>query len=1011
MNKGLTLGLVFMFVFINITSISGNQIGQTSSSILQRGNILYVDGTCELTDKSNFKEDAEITASTFNHPFLYYEHDVGIENILYPEDGDACKDMKVTVEVKNYGNNNEDGIPVNIVILKEGVNEEYYGTEYIESLEPGDTVFVELPVWTPKDWQSVCKNYINYSINASILLEGDVNPNNDKKEECFTLYFGYYHDIKITAIDSPCEDGPGKTYPVKATITNVGQYSKCCIPIDIRIGKPIVLDNLLDETSWNSVPPTGWYDEHKDFSNDSGWNISYTDNSGGASPEARLRYNQAESDNILYSYDINTLNYSHCRLEFKSYIDHWSGQGLYALEAGYSTDGETWYTLWHEEPEHSEKYDIKRSIMGGNETLYIGFWVTGNPYYFDNWYIDDISVKTFDIISEYSDLACQSDDLEPGESRIFEFDDWTPDFLQYETSGSKDYIVNAVIQVKDDENPSNDIVSKYFVLDYLHDVGIDRITSPNDNTVKGDLCWDNGLPDGRGGLQCSMYLGCSNILIDDFQNEETWLIYGGHFRFVWGRGYSLGNLETVKVYLFEDEGNCNPSMDEYVIIDATDFEEYNTGNYYFGFPEIACDVEFEEVELPPGKWWIGFQPEGGSEVIAYMLTTENKGCGSMVDLQYWGYPRWTNSSYIWGTEFDFSWKLTGYSCRPSVCNYIDPGTKDISAILKNYGTFPELNLFCHAQIWEYISDPGNGTKLYEDNITDIDINIPLGGEVILDFNQFNFANEGRYGLFLSVPVDNDDFQRNNNGRYSICVDDTKPISTYELYPPDPDGENGWYVNDLEVILSAYDPLIMDVSSGVALIKYRVDGGIEQTILGSSGSFLITQADDGDDVLVEYWAIDNVGNIESKNKFFIDMDQTPPTIDLTYEVISGNPWQGWLLEFTATCNDATSGMERVEFILNDELQETVYGSGPTYQWLYRYWGDLSVDIRADAYDIAGNMASDVIEEPCSQENIIPNIYQFQSLSLTNNYTRDIGKSLIFAVFHNYLLHKLVQLGIN
>jgi hypothetical protein len=648
-------------------------------------------------------------------------------------------------------------------------------------------------------------------------------------------------------------------------------------------------------------------------------------------------------------------------MEFKSYIDYWSGSGLYALEAGYSTDGEKWYTLWHEEPEHHEKYEINCNIEGGHETLYIGFWVTGDPYFFDNWYIDDISLNVFNLVPEYS-YSYEIVEIEPGETINFEFDDWTPDFIQHEISDSKDYIVQAVIQVEGDENPGNDIKSEYFTLDYWHDVGIDEITSPDAVASEGNLCWDNGEPDGRCGLPGSMYQSCSNIIIDDFQNEKTWLVDRGHFRFYWRRGFSLGNLKTVKVYFFEDDGYGNPSMDEYAIFEVTDFTEFTTGNYYFGFPEIACDVEFEEVELPPGKWWVGFQPEGVSLDMAYLLTTDGNGCGVMVTLPYWGVPRWTKGSDQWGIEYDFSWKLFGYSYHPSVYNYIQPGTEDISVIVKNYGTFPESNLVCNVQIWEYISDPDDGTKLYEDNEYDIDIDTPLGGEVILNFDGFTFAYEGRYGLFLTMPDDNDDLPRNNEGRYGICVDDTKPISTYELDPKDPDGENGWYANDLEVTLQGYDPFSNDVSSGVDFINYRVNDGTTQTITGSSGSFLITQADDKDDVKVEYWAVDNVGNVESSHTFYIDMDQTNPTVDLTYEVIEGNPFEGWLIRFTATCSDATSGMDRVEFFLNEELQETVYGAGPTYQWDYRYFGDLSIDVRVDAYDMAGNMASDITESP-------------------------------------------------
>jgi hypothetical protein len=141
-------------------------------------------------------------------------------------------------------------------------------------------------------------------------------------------------------------------------------------------------------------------------------------------------------------------------------------------------------------------------------------------------------------------------------------------------------------------------------------------------------------------------------------------------------------------------------------------------------------------------------------------------------------------------------------------------------------------------------------------------------------------------------------------------------------------------------------------SGVKEIKYWVDGEPIQTIDGDNGTFTITQDDDGNYVHVEYWAIDYAGNEEiPHNVFWIDMDQTEPVIDLTYEVIEGNPVEGYLLRFTATATDLTSGMERVEFYHNDELQDTVYGVGPTYEL------DLVCDswdtVEVWGFDFAGN----------------------------------------------------------
>ena len=217
-----------------------------------------------------------------------------------------------------------------------------------------------------------------------------------------------------------------------------------------------------------------------------------------------------------------------------------------------------------------------------------------------------------------------------------------------------------------------------------------------------------------------------------------------------------------------------------------------------------------------------------------------------------------------------------------------------------------------------------------------------------------------------MPAPNDDEPYNNICKLKVRVDDTEPISTHTLDPPEPDGEKGWYVNDVEVTLEAYDPFVNYVSSGVAEIKYRINDGPVETITGSEGTFLITQEYDGYDIEVEYWAVDNVGNVEDVNLIqpLINMDQTNPVVDLTYEVDGGNPQQGWKLIFTAYAYDITSLMDRVEFYLNDEWQETVYGPGPEYQWVFIYHGGLNLIITAKGFDIAGNMASDSVENPVS-----------------------------------------------
>ena len=282
-------------------------------------------------------------------------------------------------------------------------------------------------------------------------------------------------------------------------------------------------------------------------------------------------------------------------------------------------------------------------------------------------------------------------------------------------------------------------------------------------------------------------------------------------------------------------------------------------------------------------------------------------------------------------------------------------------------------------------------------------------------------------IFLYIGISFQSAFANDVSRPIISDDTTPPVSKHSLDPPEPDGLNGWYVSDLNVTLTASDD-----KSGVKEIKYRINSGPVETIIGDTGYFTLTKEFDADDLLVEYWAIDYTENEENPhNEFTIDMDQTDPTIDLTYEVGEGNPWEGWDFHFIATAIDFTSGMDRVEFYLNDELQSSVSGPGPYYEWIWHYDGQYAdklrvvglickakitdeyvkffaffvmigqhgwngPDIYADAYDNAGNMARDRIEHPTNVD-YFPGIYLFKRVTLPNNYTGKIGKFFINAIF--------------
>ncbi len=205
-------------------------------------------------------------------------------------------------------------------------------------------------------------------------------------------------------------------------------------------------------------------------------------------------------------------------------------------------------------------------------------------------------------------------------------------------------------------------------------------------------------------------------------------------------------------------------------------------------------------------------------------------------------------------------------------------------------------------------------------------------------------------LFISVSV------IPSTGR--VFTDDTTPpVTTHTLDPLEPDGDNGWYVSDVNVTLNATDDM-----SGVKEIRYHVNGA-PGNISGSYGTFTITY--DGDDMLVEYWAIDNVGNIEPKKSFTIDVDKTKPVIDhdgVHMDAYQKEPPFGdWYARFWTNATDATSGMDRVEMYFNYLLHEVnTTPNGACYEFIIR-WSNAfaTVTLRWEHYDVAGNMVEDQI----------------------------------------------------
>jgi len=107
-----------------------------------------------------------------------------------------------------------------------------------------------------------------------------------------------------------------------------------------------------------------------------------------------------------------------------------------------------------------------------------------------------------------------------------------------------------------------------------------------------------------------------------------------------------------------------------------------------------------------------------------------------------------------------------------------------------------------------------------------------------------------------------------------------------------------------------------VGSGVLEIRYVLDGGVEQVVAGSLASFSVTV--DGDHSL-QYWAVDNSGNVEVSSVQAIRIDRAAPS-PTSASVTSGTSGtNGWYvsssIEVTLSASDALSGVASITYILD------------------------------------------------------------------------------------------------
>jgi hypothetical protein len=159
----------------------------------------------------------------------------------------------------------------------------------------------------------------------------------------------------------------------------------------------------------------------------------------------------------------------------------------------------------------------------------------------------------------------------------------------------------------------------------------------------------------------------------------------------------------------------------------------------------------------------------------------------------------------------------------------------------------------------FVGEVGSKQGGYAELSVKVKENAPDGTEII------NFATV----YFPSVP----EVTRTNGivNKVITTTDNIPPVTIAMASPAA--NSSGWNNSDVTLTLSATDN---EGDSGVKEIRYRLTGVLteERVISGNTAQILISS--EGTTTLI-YWAIDNVGNVETSKSLEIKLDKTPPTI--------------------------------------------------------------------------------------------------------------------------------------
>jgi len=214
-----------------------------------------------------------------------------------------------------------------------------------------------------------------------------------------------------------------------------------------------------------------------------------------------------------------------------------------------------------------------------------------------------------------------------------------------------------------------------------------------------------------------------------------------------------------------------------------------------------------------------------------------------------------------------------------------------------------------------------------------------------------YSSNGTY--MVSLTVTDNEGHVNAITKKVYVGDETPPLTSYNIYGSM--GKNGWYTGFVSLHLDSVDSF-----SGVDLIWYNLD---DQGYKEYSGNIYFFDKPDGEHTL-SFFAIDNASNKENEKSVTFKIDRMTPQINVVkpknnvlyfnnipvYRLLNRTIIIGFL-NSKYTIFDNQSGIEKVEFYLDNDLKKTDYDEPYSFITSGRNIGRLSI-IKVIAYDQAG-----------------------------------------------------------